>query len=88
MSLIGLTKEQLEKQLASKSHAELVAMIYHLATVPAMISAAEFARRRDLDVRTVLKLVKQGRIPGYKLGKTMVRIPVDAVNELDERTRV
>jgi excisionase family DNA binding protein len=88
MSLIGLTKEQLERELKSKSHADLVGLIYHLVSFPPMVSPSELARRRDLDVRTVFKLIKDGRLGAHKLGKSVVRIPVESVNELDERTRV
>jgi excisionase family DNA binding protein len=88
MSLIGLTKEQLEKELKAKSHVELVALIYHLVSFPPMISPAELARRRELDTRTVLKAIKDERLPAHKLGKSLVRIPIEAVHAWDERTKV
>jgi excisionase family DNA binding protein len=88
MSLIGLTKEQLEKELDGKSRPELVQIIYSLASFPPMISPAEVARRCELDPRTVLKLIRQGRIREHKVGHRTVRIPLEALNEWDERTRV
>jgi excisionase family DNA binding protein len=88
MSLIGLTKERIEKELDGKSRRELVEIIYSLATFPPMISPAEVARRREIDPRTVLKLIRQGRLRAHKLGNSTVRIPLEALNEWDETTKL
>jgi excisionase family DNA binding protein len=88
MSLVGLTKEQIEKALANKDRAELVAIIYHLATVETQISPQELANRRQLSKQSILRLIKQGRLPAHKPFPSVLRISASAIADWDEKTRV
>jgi hypothetical protein len=39
-------------------------------------------------VRTVLKLTRQDRLRAHMLGKSTVRIPVDAIHDWDNNTKL
>ena len=88
MSLAGMSKEQIEKSVAGKSRAELVNIIYLLASFEPMFSPQEVAQRRQLSKRVILKLVKEGRLRAHRPLTNAIRIPASALHEWDQNTKL
>ena len=88
MSLVGLTKEQIQKALANKDRGELIQIIASMATCELMYSPKEVARRRGMSKHTILKLIKEGRLSAHKFGNSTTRIPASAITEWDAKTKV
>lgn len=88
MSLTGKTKEEIAKAVAGKTRAELVELLYSLATLEPMFSPEEVATRRDMSKRSVLRLVKRGVLKAHKPFQNGLRIPLSAVREWDRNTKL
>src|SRR5437879_3645284 len=63
--LFGKTREEIEKQLAGKSRAELIDLIYSVVTVEQLLKPSEIAARSCLNKRAVLRDVRAGKFGDY-----------------------
>jgi len=86
MNLAGKSREQIDAALRDKSHAELIEIIYSLATSESMIAPGELAARRQISKRAVMRLIKAGKLRAHQTLRNSVRIPLDSVREWDRNT--
>lgn len=85
--LIGKSREEIERELRSKSRGELFDVIASLVTFEPHFSPSTVARRREISKDTVIDACKSGAIPRvHKPTKNGWRIPLSSIQEWDQRT--
>src|SRR6476646_960338 len=86
MNLRGKTREQLEVTLANKNRAELIDVIFCLATVEQWYKPSEIAARSCINKRAVLKDIRDGKFgPYYCRAENSIAVPVSGVNQWRQR---
>lgn len=88
MSLAGKTKEEIVKAVEGKTRAELIEILYSLASLEPMFSPEEVATRRDISKRSVLRLVKRGVLKAHKPFSNGFRIPLSSIRDWDQNTKL
>lgn len=83
--IIGKSRQELEKILRHKERGELLDLIAGLATLEPMFSPERIAAARGLKPRTVLQMMKDGRIRAH-LVTNRYRAPLSAILEWDQST--
>lgn len=84
--LIGKSREEIDAALRTKRRAELIDVIYSLATCEPMLSPRELAARREMSKHKILELIKRGVIRAHKPLENAVRVPLSAIREWDANT--
>lgn len=80
--LHGKTREQIEAALAGKSKAELVDIIYSLATVEQWFKPAEIAARSCVNKRAILRDIRDGKFGDYFCrAENSIAVPASGVNK-------
>jgi hypothetical protein len=88
-NLVGNTREEMEKQLAGKSRAELIDLIYSLVTVEQLLKPAEIAARSCLNKRAVLRDIRDGKFGDYFCrAENSLAVPASGVNKWRSSFRV
>ena len=82
MNLSGKSREEIDRALAGKTRAELIDIIFSLATVEQHFRPAEIARRSGMTKRTVLADIHKGRFNGeyYKRSANQITVSATGVN--------
>jgi hypothetical protein len=82
MNLSGKGREDIARILATKTRAELLDIIFSLATVEQHFTPAEIARRSGMTKRTVLADIHKGRFGGeyYKRAANQITVSASGVN--------
>lgn len=84
--LHGKTREQIEAALAGKSRAELVDVIYSLATVEQWFKPAEIAARSCVNKRAILRDIRDGKFGVYFVrAENSIAVPASGVNQWRRR---
>ena len=87
--LFGKTREEVEKQLAGKSRAELLDLIHSLVTVEQLLKPAEIAARSCLNKRAVLRDIREGKFGDYYCrAENSIAVPASGVNKWRNSFRV
>lgn len=87
--LAGKTREEIEKQLAGKSRAELLDLIHSLVTVEQLLKPAEIAARSCLNKRAVLRDIRDGKFGDYYCrAENSIAVPASGVNKWRNNFRV
>jgi hypothetical protein len=84
--LVGRSREQIEQALRDKKRAELLDVIYSLATCEPMLSPREIATRRQMTKRRVMQLIKDGTLRAHKPAENALRVPLSSIREWDQQT--
>ncbi len=80
-SLLGKTREEIDKALRHKSRAELIDLIYSCITVEILLKPAEIAARSCLNKRAVLRDIRDGKFgPYYCRAENSIAVPASGVN--------
>ena len=86
MKLHGKTREQTEAALAGKSRAELLDIIYSMATVEQWFKAGEIAARSCVNKRAVLRDIRDGKFGDYFCrAENSIAVPASGVNKWRRR---
>src|SRR4051812_29458316 len=89
MNLAGKTREEIERLLQSKTRADLLDLIFSLATVEQLFKPAEIASRSCLNKRAVLRDIRDGKFGDYFLrAENSIAIPASGVNAWRRKFRV
>jgi hypothetical protein len=90
MRLSGKSREEIERALAGKTHAELIDVIFSLATVEQHFKPAEIAARSAMKKRTILADIHSGRFGGeyFKRSENQVTVSASGVNSWRRSFRV
>jgi len=87
--LVGKTREEIEKQLAGKSRAELLDLIQSLVTVEQLLKPSEIAARSCLNKRAVLRDIRDGKFGDYYCrAENSLAVPASGVNKWRNSFRV
>jgi hypothetical protein len=87
--LFGKTREEIEKQLAGKSRAELLDLIHSLVTVEQLLKPSEIAARSCLNKRAVLRDIRDGKFGDYYCrAENSIAVPASGVNKWRNNFRV
>ena len=87
--LFGRTREEIEKQLAGKSRAELLDLIHSLVTVEQLLKPAEIAARSCLNKRAVLRNIRDGKFGDYYVrAENSIAVPASGVHQWRNKFRV
>src|SRR5205823_14448589 len=82
MKLTGKSREEIKRKLAAKSRAELLEVIYSLATVEQLFKPAEIAARSCINKRAVLKDIRDGKFGHYYCrAENSIAVPASGVNQ-------
>lgn len=87
--LSGKTHEEIEKQLAGKSRAELIDLVHSLVTVEQLLKPSEIAARSCLNKRAVLRDIRDGKFGDYYCrAENSIAVPASGVNKWRNSFRV
>jgi hypothetical protein len=79
--LSGKTRSEIEAALAGKSRAELIDLIFSLATVEQLFKPAEIASRTCINKRAVLRAIRDGKFGEYFCrAENSIAVPASGVN--------
>jgi hypothetical protein len=90
MNLSGKSREDIARALATKTRAELLDIIFSLATVEQHFTPREIARRSGITKRTILADIHAGKFGGeyYKRSPNRISVSAAGVNAWRESFRV
>src|SRR6266536_918402 len=90
MNLSGKSHPEIERALMGKTRAELIDLIFSLATVEQHFKPAEIATRSAMKKRTVLADIHAGKFGGeyYKRADNQITVSASGVNAWRESFRV
>src|SRR6266536_5650024 len=82
MNLSGKSHPEIERALMGKTRAELIDLIFSLATVEQHFKPAEIAARSAMKKRTVLADIHAGKFGGeyYKRAENQITVSASGVN--------
>lgn len=90
MNLSGKSRPEIERALMGKTRAELIDLIFSLATVEQHFKPAEIATRSAMKKRTVLADIHAGKFGGeyYKRADNQITVSASGVNAWRRNFRV
>lgn len=90
LNLIGKSREQIESMLGpSYRRADLLDLIFQLASIEPHFSPSTIAAAREMTTAKVLKLIKEGAIPGvHKPLDNGYRVSLSGIRAWDKKTAV
>jgi len=87
-SLIGKTRDQIERALADKDRPALLDVIYKLTTLEPHFTISDVARARKLSRGAILDKLRTGAIKrAHRPLKNAYRIPLSALQDWDRSTQ-
>jgi hypothetical protein len=80
-ALLGKTREEIERAVASKSRADLIDVIYSMASIEPLLKPADIAARSCLNKRAVLRDIRAGKFGDYYCrAENSIAVPASGVN--------
>ena len=81
MSLLGKTREEIDRYVRGKSRSELIEIIYSLSTVEPLLKPSEIAARSCVNKRIVLRAIRDGALGPYICrADNSIAVPASGVN--------
>jgi hypothetical protein len=90
MNLSGKGRAEIDRALAHKTRAELIDLIFSLATIEPHFTPSEIARRSGMTKRTILADIHAGKFGGeyYKRSTNQITVSAAGVNAWRESFRI
>ena len=86
--LVGKTLQEIEEATRNKPRAELIEIIYTLATFEPMFKPEEIAVHRRMSKHKVLDLIRQRVLRAHKPLRNGLRVPLSAIRDWDRNTKL
>lgn len=88
-TLAGKSREEIERVLANASRADLLDMVFSLATVEQLFKPSEIASRSCINKRAVLRDIRDGKFGEYYCrAENSIAVPASGVNAWRRSFRV